>query len=91
MLKRFKEEVKAIKENNLSHEDVEKYLSDYWVTPDIVLETGEVINPLHYRSYYMGNEIFGTIYDNFGLKTLFDVLDDPNDILDKFLSSIKSK
>ncbi len=88
MMKRFESEINAIKTGKLNKTEVDKLLMDYWVTPNIVLATGEVIEPMHYRSYYFGNELFGSIYDRIGLEGMFEILDQPDRILQEFFAAV---
>ena len=62
MMKHLKNDIKRIKNENISMEDVHNFLNEYWMTPNAISEaTGKTMNISHYRLYYMGNEIFGTL------------------------------
>lgn len=92
MFEHLRSDVKRIEEKHLSMDEVADLFKEYWMTPDAESgKTGEKMTLSQYRVYYMGNEIFGTLYDNYGRDELFDIIRHPENIAEKFNAVTEEK
>lgn len=92
MMKHLKNDIKRIKDENISMDGVQNFLNEYWMTTNAVSEaTGKTMNISHYRIYYVGNEIFGTLYDHYGKEELFKIIRNPSSIIERFNAVTEEK
>jgi len=93
MYKNFRLHLELIRTGKIDDmEKLNQLLGEYWLTPYTKEQNKDEQPKLkHYRSYYMGTEIWGVIHDVLGKEKVFDVLNNPKyfpEILNKALKQI---
>lgn len=82
----------AIQEKRLTRQQIEDQFKTYWWNPYLPdQDPSEPPKLLQTPIYMMGSELFGTIYDAFGLKTLFECLHTPIKTVSYFNRAVRAK
>ena len=94
MYKNFKLHLELITNGEINNMDkLNELLGEYWLTPYTKDQSkGEQPKLKHYRSYYLGTEIWGLIHDVFGKEKVFELLNNPKhfpEALNKALRKIE--
>jgi len=92
MLERFQQDIHKIMQEELTRDQVQQLLRAFWTRPDIVsLVDGKETMVAQYRFYFMGNELFGAIYDYFGKERLFEVLCHLDETIETYNQAARQK
>lgn len=73
-----------------SIDEIDKQKQSYWLNRYVEGQSEEDIPKLRQpRLYSFGNEFWGTLYDVYGLETVYEMVADPKDSFDKFMIILK--
>ncbi len=78
----FNDTVKRIGQNSISAGEIEEQFRSYWWNPHLYQDETDFLaqTPI----YSFGNEIFGCIFDSFGMETMYECFYHPNKTIEYF-------
>jgi len=76
----FKETVGRINSGGISYDEMNRQFRDYWWNPKLYAEEVPMLDQTPIYSF--GNELYGAVYDRFGLDTMFGCFRKPSMLYD---------
>jgi hypothetical protein len=91
MYEKFKLHLGLIRSGQIDNMDkLNEILGEYWLSP-YTKEQDKTEQPKlkHYRSYYLGTEVWGLIHDFYGKEKVFEILNNPAEFPDALNGALK--